>query len=176
MASIRTINHLILVLTLLFLGGCQPDGPRTHHQVDLGGQEWNLELAIGDEAIRQGLMDRATVPPGTGMLFIFPRSEVHRFWMANCLVDIDAIFIDGAGIITAAYTMKTEPPRAENETEMEYLRRLPTYTSRYPVRAAIELPAGSIESMGLQVGHHTGLDMNQLERLRQEVVRERGGT
>ena len=167
------LNLLGTGLLVLVLTACKPAGPTTHHQVDLGGQRWSLELAVGDEAIRRGLMNRTTIPDGTGMLFLFPRSEVHRFWMANCLIDIDLVFIDGAGHITALHTMRTEPPRGPDESEREYLARIPNYSSRYPVRAAIEIPAGTIRALGLEVGQHTGLDMQKLDRLRDEVSRGR---
>lgn len=41
-----------------------------------------------------GLMNRAAVPDGTGMLFVFPESEYRSFWMKDTRVPLDIAFFD----------------------------------------------------------------------------------
>ena len=137
-----------------------------------------MELAIDPDEIQTGLMHRTTMEPGHGMIFIFPVSGIHSFWMAYCLTDIDLIFVDGTGRITATHMMHTEPPKSADESEQAYLRRMPGYASVFPARIALELPPGSIEKLGLLPGQATGLEMQKLEDLRKDVAisRRRAGS
>ena len=132
-----------------------------------------MELAIHPDEIKAGLMNRPTIDPGTGMIFIFPESRIQSFWMAHCLTDIDLIFVDGTGRITATHAMQAEPPKSQSESEQAYLRRMKSYGSMFPARVAIELPSGSIERLGLSSGQSTGLDMQGLEELRRRIMENR---
>lgn len=159
-------RHVVLLLGVILSGatGCDRSGP-AHEQVQIGERDWDLELAIGQAAIQRGLMDRAAIPAGTGMIFVFPTPQVHRFWMANCLIDIDVIFLDGQGRVTTLYSMASEPPRRRDESQSGYEQRLPLYSSHVPVRFAIEFPAGSIEHLGLRAGDRVDIDVDRLKSL-----------
>lgn len=69
--------------------------------------------------------------------------------MRDCPIDIDIIFLDPSGRITAMHHMPAEPPR-DPETEPEtgvpstdkYEQRLKRYPSRYPAQFVIELAGG----------------------------------
>ncbi|MBT4768882.1 MAG: DUF192 domain-containing protein [Phycisphaerae bacterium] len=160
--------HRLLVLVLcgmsLMTFGCDRSGASLE-QVRIGARDWDLELAISEAAIRRGLMDRATIPAGTGMIFVFSTPTVHRFWMANCLIDIDVIFLDGQGRVTTMYRMKAEPARGSAESQLGYEQRLPLYSSHVPVRFAIEFPAGSIDHLGLRVGDRVDIDVDRLKSM-----------
>ncbi|MDP7069990.1 MAG: DUF192 domain-containing protein [Phycisphaerales bacterium] len=161
MASTRLI---LAAWVLICLAACEHQGPRTE-QVRIGARDWLLEVAAGPEATQRGLMDRSTIPDGTGMLFIFERPTMHRFWMANCSVDIDLIFIDGQGRVAAMHRMKTEPPQGATESLTAYHERLPLYSSRIPVQYAIELPAGAIDELGIRAGDRLALDLQRLKSM-----------
>ena len=133
--------------------------------VVIGGEKFTLELALNQMAIEKGLMDRESIPDHGGMLFAFPRSDLHDFWMGNCLVDLDIVFLDGTGRVTARHTMKVEPPRGQNETEFDYRKRMPIYSSRLPAQFAIELQAGRFERLGVGVGDRIELDLPRLKAL-----------
>lgn len=160
--------YKLLVLLLLGISLVQPacdrSGPSREH-VEIGARDWDLELAIGDAAIQRGLMDRTEIPAGTGMIFVFPAPKIHQFWMANCLVDIDVIFLDGQGRVTTIYRMKTEPARDRDESQLGYEQRMPLYSSHVPVRFAIEFPAGSIDHLGLRVGDRVDIDVDRLKSM-----------
>ena len=62
--------------------------------------------------------------------------------MKNCLIDLDALFIDPNGKIVKIVTMKAPIP---GEPLMEYCSDL-------PVKYALELPAGSATRLSLRPG------------------------
>ncbi len=99
------------------------------------------------------------------MLFVYRNSLRRSFWMKNCLVDIDLVFLDRRGRIVALHKMKVEPPRRKSESEGAYHRRLKSYPSRRRSQFAIELKAGSIDHLKLKRGKTIGLDFKKLKKL-----------
>ncbi len=110
-------------------------------------------------------MQRAQIDEHGGMLFIYRDVRWRTFWMKNCLVDIDLVYLDGRGRIVRRHKMKKEPPRGADETEAAYERRLKRYTSRRPAQFAIELNAGSIDRLKLKRGQTIELDLPRLRKM-----------
>ena len=75
------------------------------------------------------------------------------------------MFLDPNGRVTATHTMKTEDPRRENESELAYSARLADYPSVYATQFAIELRAGSIERLGVNVDDKIELDLARLKAM-----------
>jgi uncharacterized membrane protein (UPF0127 family) len=159
---------LLLAVVCGVAGACE--GPRPDEnlaRVEIAGERFSLEI-VADEASRnRGLSGRTEIAADGGMLFVFPESRVRSFWMADCLVDIDIIFLDGQGRVTATHQMKAEPPRRSTETQRAYERRLPGYSSIYPARFAIELKAGTIDRLGIGVDGKIELDLARLKAMAQ---------
>jgi uncharacterized membrane protein (UPF0127 family) len=110
-------------------------------------------------------MQRPELPPDRGMLFVFPEQRPRTFWMADTLIDLDIIFLDGDGRVVAMQEMRAEPPRRNDESAAAYHARLPRYSSRVPAVFAIELAAGSLGLLGLEVGDPVDLDIERLRAL-----------
>jgi uncharacterized membrane protein (UPF0127 family) len=104
-----------------------------------GSHAVDAEVAASDPARARGLMWRSELPEGKAMLFIFPRQEVHSFWMRNTLIPLDLIFIGEdkkiVGIVRQAEP-KTTAPR----------------TVKAPSLYVLELPGGWAEKNGIQTG------------------------
>ena len=64
------------------------------------------EVASLPEQRERGLMDRDSVPDGTGMLFVFPTTEERSFWMRDTRVALDLAFFDEAYTILAIKRMQ----------------------------------------------------------------------
>lgn len=158
--------------------GCEeaPDPnapPPTHVDVTIDGRVFTLELAADEQTRVRGLAMRETIEPDGGMLFSFRNSTLRRFVMRDCLTSIDIIFLDASGRVTRTHHMPVEPPRAEDGSEgevgdslnREYHARLPTYSSRYSAKYAIELAGGTLEQIEVGAGDRIELDFALLERV-----------
>ncbi|MHC4305119.1 MAG: DUF192 domain-containing protein [Planctomycetota bacterium] len=135
--------------------------------VEICGERFTLEIAADDETRALGLKGRLDIPADGGMLFVFPQPQHQSFWMEDCLVDIDIIFLDAQGRVTATHTMKVEPPRRSSETQLAYQRRLRGYRSVYPAQFAIELRAGTIDRLDLPIERKIELDLPRLKAMAQ---------
>ncbi len=130
--------------------------------VRLGGETFRLELAADPETRRIGLMHRTELARDGGMLFVFPRARERSFWMGHCHIDIDILFLDSRGRVTATHRMRAEPPQGSDESDAEYRRRLPNYWSNGPAQYAIELAAGSLDRIGVGPGDRVDLELSRL--------------
>ena len=95
-----------LLTGLMCLAACHgeaadkpPDAPRLPQgavRFETVRGPWVVKVEIaGDDASRtRGLMFRRSLQPDHGMLFVFPSSEEHSFWMHNTDLALDMIFLD----------------------------------------------------------------------------------
>ena len=98
-----------------------------------------VEIASTWAERMQGLQHRANVPEGTGMLFDFHAPEMVSMWMKNTRVPLDMLFIAADGTIL----------RIQRDTTPFSLDEI---SSGWPVRAVLELRAGSVAAYGIQAG------------------------
>lgn len=126
--------------------------------VRIAGRSFDLELALTHPQRFKGLSDRDHIAHDGGMLFVFPQSQPLAFVMRRCLVPIDLIFLDSWGQITTLHEMQVED---QPFTTQEHLLR--TYPSDGAARFAIELAAGSVRQLGLEVGGQIDLPFNELK-------------
>ena len=77
----------------------QIEGARSVAATTPTGATLVLEVARTTAERARGLMHRAEVPPGTGMIFFFESPARHSFWMFNCLVALDLVWLDAQGTV-----------------------------------------------------------------------------
>ena len=98
----------------------------------------DVEIAQGDSATQRGLMQRASLPERSGMLFLMPRVERHGFWMANTPLSLDITFVapDSTILNTAKYTTpySTESVYAEGRSAF-IVETQAGFTDRYGITA-----------------------------------------
>ena len=108
------------------------------------GKSIQVELAVTPDQREIGLMNRTKLPKNYGMLFVFPLEMGLEFWMKNTLVDLDMVFIDHAGLVTAVHA---KVPRSAPDTPDEKLARR-FGRGRY----VLELPSGAASRHKVKVG------------------------
>ena len=99
-----------------------------------------VEIAATDESRTRGLMFRRDLPQDRGMIFVFPSTEDHTFWMHNTPLALDLIFLADdrtvVGVVTAA--PQTDTPR----------------TVHKPSRFVVEVSAGEAAAHAVGPGTH----------------------
>ena len=100
-----------------------------------------LEVAANPATRARGLMGREQVPPGTGMVFLYPADVAEAFWMKNTLVPLSIAFVAADGRVVSVAEMT--PCKADP---------CPSYAPAGPYRYAVELAAGSFPAAGVGPG------------------------
>lgn len=182
-----TLARLLLVVaasiaSLFLLTGCDDTTPAKSAagneivKVKIKDSTFKLELVADDATRLKGLGDRTEIKDDEGMLFAFPSSGRLDFVMRDCPIDIDVIFLDSAGRVTAAHAMKAEKPRTEEEKKLDksgmneaYENRLARYSSRFSAQFAIELKGGTLEKLKkegheIKNGDKIKLDLAELKK------------
>jgi uncharacterized protein len=98
-----------------------------------------VELALTPEQHERGLMYRQSLPADSGMLFIFPGTEIRSFWMKNTPLPLDMIFIDDDKEIVGIVE-NTVPFSTNNRT-------IPR-----PARYVLEVNGGFAAQHGIKAG------------------------
>jgi uncharacterized membrane protein (UPF0127 family) len=104
-----------------------------------GVHAFSVELATNNAELERGLMFRKSLPEGQGMLFDFKVDQPVSFWMHNTYIPLDMIFVNGRGRI--AHIVENATPMSD--------KLIP---SEYPVRAVLEVIAGTADKLGIAVG------------------------
>ena len=133
----------IAVAVLLTQAAAASALPRTTAILDTGERRVRLTVEVADEANewRVGLMNRRSLAPNAGMVFLFPRSTRGGFWMKNTLIPLSIAFFDGRGRILRIMVMT--PCRADP---------CPVYDPRVAYRGALEVNRGSFGLWGARRG------------------------
>ncbi len=107
------------------------------------GREISVQIAIDEEERQRGLMFREELEENEGMFFVFKEDGFHSFWMKNCRIALDIIWMDAKKRVVHIEE-KVEPCR-ENE-------ECPTIIPARKARYALEVRAGVVSSSHLKIG------------------------
>ena len=107
-------------------------------KLTVGGETFDVELAVTAEQRRQGLMFREQLGEREGMLFVLEQEQNVSFWMRDTPLALSIAFIDARGVIVHVADMV---PYSEAPVP-----------SRFPVRYALEVNQGAFERAGIEVG------------------------
>lgn len=130
---------VLLACTLgLVTAGCRADGP----WVEVGGKRYTVEIAADDASRARGLMFRDELGDAAGMLFLFRTEAPRAFWMRNTRIPLDIVYIDAERRIVD-WSLDTPPCRTT---------RCPSYPSRRPAKYVLEVNAGQMAELGVEIG------------------------
>ena len=99
----------------------------------------DIEIADTDSTRARGLMERAVIPPDTGMLFVFGAAEPQSFYMASTPKSLDMQFYGPDSTLLNI---------AEDTTPFSF----DGIPSTGPAQFVVEVPAGYSRRLGLVPG------------------------
>jgi len=101
--------------------------------------DFTVEMALTPQQQEIGLMFRTQVLPDTGMLFDWGTPRISQMWMRNTVSSLDMLFIDQDGVVRRI-------------VEHAVPESLAIIDSLVPVRATLEVAAGTAERLDIRVG------------------------
>jgi uncharacterized protein len=106
--------------------------------LQIKGHKLKAEVAADNNSRTIGLMNRFSLKPDHGMLFVFEQSQPQAFWMRNTFVPLSIAYLDSKGVIVNIEDMK---PRDES-----------THPSAAPAMFALEMKQGWFKERGIAAG------------------------
>ena len=114
-------------------------------ELSIKSAKLKAEIANDGDTRTVGLMNRFSLKPDHGMIFVFAKSEPLAFWMKNTFVPLSIAYIDSNSMIVSIVDMKPhdESPRP----------------SGAPAMFALEMKQGWFKERGIVAGDKiVGLD------------------
>lgn len=120
--------------------------------VTKNGDKFDLEVEIAKEEREKeiGLMFREKLEENKGMLFVYEADNSSKFWMKNCKIPLDIIFIDKDGVIIEI---------AKNAQPC-YYDPCAFYGSTLPYRYVLEVNGGWSDKNEINLGDKMIYDNN----------------
>ena len=140
------MRFLLCVVLALICSACAAGDP----SVELKGQRFSVEIADTREKQALGLMFRDSLPADSGMLFIFPREAPRSFWMKNTRIPLDILYFN-ADLELVGISADTPPCR---------VRYCPSYPSKVPAMFVLELNAGTVSELGVELGDRLTVELD----------------
>jgi len=142
-SALRFLPAALLVAACAMLAASAPAQAAGKATIEIvsstGVHAFSVELATNDAERERGLMFRKSLPEGQGMLFDFKYDQPVSFWMHNTYISLDMIFIGGDGRIL--HIVENAKPMSDD-----------LIPSRVPVRAVLEVIAGTVDNLRIAVG------------------------
>ncbi len=108
-------------------------------QTSTGSKTISAEIADTPQKQSDGLMNRNSLAPDAGMLFLFQKDKQNGFWMKDTFISLDILFINAQKQILYI---------AENTTVLSETPIIPST----PYRFVLEVNAGYCQKHGIHVG------------------------
>lgn len=140
----------VIAAALLFYSGSVPSLPFLSDKAkysELLVNEVKLRVEVADIPSKRskGLSKRESLGLDEGMLFLFPSSEKHSFWMKGLKFPLDFIWIKGDQVVDII--TNAQPPTSDQKDE-----DLPIYLPKVEVDKVLEVNSGVVERLKIKVG------------------------
>jgi uncharacterized membrane protein (UPF0127 family) len=149
LAGSLVILAVAFVPTTLFTEG----GPAERAQVTVRDENGTtlatVEVRIADTPTERyrGLSDAEKLPPGEGMLFVFPQEDERAFVMREMDFALDILFVGADRRVNAIRSAPTPPPNASDLTRY-----------RGQAKWVLEVPRGWAVRHGIEPGDRVRIE------------------
>lgn len=104
----------------------------------VGSQVFVVEWAETNEARKRGLGGHAELCARCGMLFVFDRADRYGFWMQDMTFSLDILWIADHHVVFVKKNFAPTDPSI--------------VVPPVPADLVVEVPAGTVEKLGIHVG------------------------
>ncbi len=108
------------------------------------GREVRAEVLIKPSDLQRGMMYRASLPVGQGMLFVHTKPGNYAYWMYNVQMPLDMVWMDSDRRVVDI--VANAPPCKTKASEC------PNYGGQKLARYVLELPAGEAARNRIEIG------------------------
>ena len=74
-------------------------------EIRVGDKKVRMQLAVREQEMERGLMERRNLGADEGMLFVYDHSQPMSFWMRDTPTALDIGFFDGDGVLQEIYPL-----------------------------------------------------------------------
>ncbi len=127
---------------ILFVAGLYVSW-RSQPRVYIGPHAFRAEFAVTDREKQRGLSERDSIANDYAMVFLLQVPGRYGFWMKNMKIPLDMIWVRDK---TVVQVMSNVPVPDQNT------QATPIYEPEEDVDTVIEVQAGTVERLGIQVG------------------------
>ncbi len=141
-ALIAALGAFAFAAGLAGQAGAQQDCPQGRVTITggFGTAAFNVDVAADEASRAQGLMHVEAMPLSQGMLFVYDRPQRMSFWMRNTLIELDMLFLDGAGVVRHIHH-RAQP-----------LDETPISPGEMQLTGVLEINGGLARRLGIAVG------------------------
>lgn len=141
---------LVILFSLVLYSGKIPNipfVPRPSQPGEVIISDIKIKVYIADDQVERskGLGGRESLASNSGMLFIFPRPDIHPFWMKGMKFAIDMIWIRESVIVDIK---KNVPPVPADTPDID----IPRYVPNQPADMVLEVNNGFADAHNIKVG------------------------
>jgi uncharacterized membrane protein (UPF0127 family) len=144
------LMRLLLIFAALALSGCQSGDPNgggnlnTRNVTLPDGFAVAAEVVVSGPDMQRGMMYRTELRAGSGMLFVHSQPGRYPYWMANCKIPLDIIWMDTSHRVVEISANTPPCPSGGNDC--------PTYGGHAVASFALELGGGEAARHQVIVG------------------------
>ena len=147
----RMLSKRVLLIFLLLLGLNSFSFAGQGNEICFNKHCFKVEIVETPQLKLKGLSDRVDLAENRGMLFIFDKEGEYGFWMKNTLIPLDIIWLDNKRKVV--FIKRSAQPCDKSICS-------PIYPDK-PAKYVIELNAGKVGSIGLEIGDKFEFRINQ---------------
>ena len=141
------MNNARRIASFILIAGCSAvdaaPAPRWAVAVLPSGHEFALEVAADDSSRQRGYMGREKIGPREGMIFVFDDDSRHSFWMKDCKVALDMVWLAANGRVVWTAVNRTPCPAKGD---------CPSIAPPISARFVVEFAAGTVAAESLIPG------------------------
>lgn len=137
---------IIIIVLALGIAAFLVFNKKTSANVTIKDKEFNVALALTDSQREKGLSKKESLDANSGMLFVFPKSDIHSFWMKDTLIPLDILWLAPSEVegMSKIVEMATLDPQSDE--------LIPQYTPKNNANYVLELNAGEITENDFKIG------------------------